>query len=104
MKVIKEGKEGGSWSPQLECTGAGNGNAGCGAILEVSGTDLFHTKRTYVDQAEDHYLTFECPLCNEWTDINEKITDVPYGLRGKVIKLPAKYQSSNEVRNSQSWR
>lgn len=93
MKVIKEGKEGGLWSPQVECSGAGNGNAGCGAILEVSASDLFHTKNCDYTGDCDHYLTFECPLCKEWTDINQTKTAVPHGIKSKILALEPRFQS-----------
>jgi hypothetical protein len=33
MKVIRKAK--GGWSIEVECTGFGNGNNGCGSLLQV---------------------------------------------------------------------
>lgn len=84
MKVIKEGVPGGLWHPQVTCTGAGNGNHGCGAILELEESDLFHTQHTDYGGDTEHYITIECPCCSRWTDI-QKTVDIPYGIRSAVM-------------------
>jgi hypothetical protein len=92
MKILKEGTEGGSWKKEYTCDGRGNGNNGCGALLEVSGADLFHTGRTYIDQSSDHFITFECPCCTTWNDI--KRDDMPTGLWRRVMDMPTRGPSS----------
>jgi len=92
MKIIKKGTEGGSWSKQYACDGRGNGNHGCGALLEVSSADLFHTHNTFIDQSSEDYITFQCPCCETWNDING--ADIPIGLRRRVIDMTPRYPSS----------
>jgi hypothetical protein len=82
MKVIQSGKPGSAWSKEYVCTGKGNGENGCKAILEVEGGDLFHTCSFAMGERSD-YITFECPECHEWTDISSN--DMPYGLRRNVF-------------------
>lgn len=89
MKVIMQGTEGGSWSKQYTCDGRGNGRDGCGAILEVSGPDLFHTENTFIDQSSEDYITFQCPCCNTWNDI--KNADVPTALWRRVMDMTPRY-------------
>jgi hypothetical protein len=70
MKMIKPGKTiGGVWEGRFACTGGGNGNRGCDAVFEVSGDDMFRTYASYMGRDEDHFVTFMCPACGEFTDV-----------------------------------
>jgi len=86
MKVIQSGNPAGAWSKEYSCTGLGNGNGGCGAILEVNGNDIMHTYYTIMGREECHCFTIECPECKTWTDLIE--SDIPVAIRSKILKLP----------------
>lgn len=83
MKVLKLGEEGGYWKKEETCTGKGNKDDGCGAVLEVHANDIFLTCTSDYTGDKDYYMTFECPVCNAWTDMNS--SDIPSGLRSKVM-------------------
>jgi len=68
VQVIKEGRKQTGWSQQLECTGAGNGGGGCGAMLLVEIGDVFETQSSCRDET-DYYVTFRCQCCGVLTDI-----------------------------------
>lgn len=70
MKVIKKGRDQKGWSKEYECTGKGNSGGGCGAKLLVSEDDFFMTSHSYYDGSTDRYITFECPCCKVWTDVD----------------------------------
>lgn len=86
MRVIEPGVEGGLWKQEVRCTGAGNGNDGCGALLEVQAADLFHTANTDYGGDTTDYITIECPLCEKWNDLKQ--TGIPYGIRHSVLAQP----------------
>lgn len=71
MKVIKPGREQKGWSKQFKCTGNGNGDGGCGAILLVEEGDLYRTERSFMAET-DHYITFKCCACGVETDLSKK--------------------------------
>lgn len=68
MKVLKKGKP---WSIKRTCTGAGNGDGGCGAKLEVEAQDLYSTESHSYDGSSESYVTFRCVLCKTETDVDE---------------------------------
>ncbi len=74
MRVVKKGREQKGWAKEYECTGSGNGNGGCGAILLVEAGDLFETSSSALSDI-DYYTTFQCPECEVLTDIPR--TDYP---------------------------
>lgn len=76
MKVLKKGRPQKGWSIEMTCTGAGNGNGGCGALLLVSEDDIYETQSHCRDET-DYYRTFNCPECGVRTDI-------PYEKMGAV--------------------
>jgi len=69
MKIVKEGRPQKGWAKEFKCTGKGNGDGGCGAVLLVEKGDLFHTYRSFMGREEEWYTTFECPCCKVLTDI-----------------------------------
>jgi len=77
MKVLKKGRPQKGWAIKCVCTGAGNGNGGCGAKLLVEEADLYETRSHHYDGSTDYYVTFTCPECGVQTDID----DVPHQLR-----------------------
>lgn len=81
MKVIKAGTGQKGWSKEYKCTGKGNGNGGCGAILLVEAQDVFTTTSCARDET-DYYKTFRCPECGVFTDISGAPSHV--GGRGPV--------------------
>ncbi len=75
MKLIKEGRKQTGWAGEFSCTGVGNGNGGCGAILLVEQRDLFLTVQSSFDGSHDDFVTFKCSQCGVLTDIKGKSTD-----------------------------
>ena len=80
MKIIEEGE---GWHMEVKCTGAGNGNCGCGARLLIDKDDVYLTH--IYDYTGDHEIcyTIKCIQCGEETDIPEK--DIPSGIRHKLL-------------------
>jgi len=70
MKVISKGDGRSGWAKEFICTGAGNGNGGCGAKLLVEENDLYKTHNYDYGGGHDVYTTFKCPECNNETDVN----------------------------------
>jgi hypothetical protein len=82
MKIIKPGREQKGWAKQFECTGEGNGDGGCGAILLIEESDLFQTHTNSRDET-DYYTTFKCVSC-------EVLTDIPTPNHLNNLDLPTK--------------
>jgi hypothetical protein len=80
MKVIKKGRAQKGWAKEKTCTGDGNGDGGCGAVLLVEESDLGRTQSGHYDGSIDYYVTFVCPECGVWTDVND--------YRGTMQDLP----------------
>jgi len=73
MKVIKKGSGQKGWAKELECTGAGNGNGGCGAVLLVEQSDIKYTGEingSYCESGDPAY-GFVCPECDHMTDVRD---------------------------------
>lgn len=71
MKIIKPGRYGEKWAMENVCTGHGNGQTGCDAVLLVDKDDL----RYYVGEpggSTDPAVCFKCPICFSVTDIPRK--------------------------------
>ena len=83
MKVIKKGRPQTGWAKELACTGAGNEDGGCGAILLVEIDDVYETSSTFCGRDRTTYNTFKCPECGVETDIDENIK-VPTKPRERV--------------------
>lgn len=71
MKTIKKGRKQKGWAKEYTCTGAGNGNGGCSAVLLVEEADFFKTSRSFYDGSTDYFVTFECQECGVWTDVKD---------------------------------
>lgn len=84
MKVLKKGRPQKGWAKKSKCTGAGNGNGGCGAKLLIEEGDLFFTYSHHYDGSSETYITFKCPECTIKTDI--KSSDVPGEVYSKIKK------------------
>lgn len=69
MKIIASGDGRKGWAQEFKCTGAGNGNGGCGATLLVEEGDLFRTHSYDYGGGHDVYTSFRCPECNNLTDV-----------------------------------
>lgn len=90
MKVIKSGSGQRGWAHECSCTGAGNGNAGCGAVLLVEQADLFKTYSHALHETTT-YVTFECPECEQWTDISSSARVGSVRIPSHIIrKLPSR--------------
>lgn len=70
MEVIRPGRTQKGPSKKFKCTGAGNSEGGCGAILRVSEYDLYITTNSCMGEEED-YKTFCCTQCGTETDVKE---------------------------------
>lgn len=71
MKVLQTGRPPAEWVLEQECTGRGNGGAGCGAILLLSYDDLFLTAEM-APMGRQVAVTCECPECSCYTDLEVK--------------------------------
>jgi len=69
MKVLKKGREQKGWAGEFRCTGAGNGDGGCNAMLLVEQADLFKTYHSDYTGDKDTYHTFRCSECGVNTDL-----------------------------------
>jgi hypothetical protein len=78
MKIIKPGREQKSWAKEFKCTGKGNGNGGCEAILLVEKADLFYTQEFEREGGGSKHTGFECPQCHVLTDIPDNFYDIPH--------------------------
>jgi len=70
MHVIERGRPQKGWSKQKRCTGSGNGDGGCGALLLVEESDIFRTE-SHVHMDTDAYATFQCSECGVKTDFDD---------------------------------
>ena len=77
MKVIKPGREQIGWAKEFTCTGKGNGDGGCGAVLLVEEDDMYH-----YDGSTDSYNTFKCCGCGVETDLPD--SEVPTSVQQKM--------------------
>ncbi len=84
MMVLKKGRKQDGKSFELKCTGKGNGNGGCGAILLVSENDMYQTESHALHET-DYYVTFRCPECRVETDVPDHIANKvsPKGKRSR---------------------
>lgn len=71
MKVIEEKKPlQEQWSIQASCSSSGNGNKGCGSLLEVEHDDLrYFAEQEYPWRIQPAAVCFKCPICGEVTDL-----------------------------------
>ena len=91
MKVLKEGRPQRGWSTEATCTGAGNGNGGCGALLLVEATDLYQTRSHHYDGSTEYYVTFRCEACGVETDLQ----GVPRKVSSQLV-----YKTQRELGNA----
>jgi hypothetical protein len=76
MKVIKKGRTQKGWAKEFECTGAGHGGGGCGAILLVEEADIFQTS-SVLWREEIKFNTFKCVECGVLTEIKDRLPFSP---------------------------
>jgi hypothetical protein len=78
MKILKSGRWREGYTAEVECTGHGWGDDGCGAVLLLEVCDLFGTPLLDQDGREswERLALFICPQCGNRTEI----TDVPVGV------------------------
>ena len=69
MQVIKQGRRQTGWAKEFTCTGAGNGDGGCDAVLLVEQGDLYHTYHNDYGGGRDVFTTFTCSECGVETDV-----------------------------------
>lgn len=76
MKILKPGREQKGWTTEATCTGKGNKNGGCGAVLLVEQPDIYRTFRHCRDET-DVFYTFTCAGCGVETDLNKSLPFTP---------------------------
>lgn len=79
MKVLEPGRPQKGWATEVHCTGKGNGNGGCKALLLVEQSDLFKTFSHARDETTE-YVTFICGACGVKTDLDK----VPSEIKSKL--------------------
>lgn len=79
MKILEPGKVGKNWTIQKRCTGWGNGNKGCNALLEIELSDLRYFPGVPGDSwgSREKAVSFKCPCCGQITDLG--LNDWPKG-------------------------
>jgi hypothetical protein len=85
MKVIESGNK-----PRHRCTGYGNGNSGCGALLEVERSDLRYHVADDMGGVSTEYVLFKCCECGS-------LTDLPAG------KWPQNYNHLRKYSTAWKW-
>lgn len=70
MKILSPGSAQTGWTVETKCTGKGNGNGGCGALLLIEIGDVFETQSQCRDET-DYYVTFRCEGCGVLTDLDD---------------------------------
>lgn len=90
MKVLKPGREQKGWTTTATCTGAGNGDGGCGASLLVEQDDLYQTESHARDETTT-YTTFRCAACGVETDLAK----VPHNIAGDLPTKKAWFKQHN---------
>jgi hypothetical protein len=91
MKVIKPGRDQTGWAAEIECTGKGNGDGGCGAILLVEENDFRLTYRNCRDESET-FTTFKCCQCGVDTDFQ-----LPSTVEHRVIERERERQKRQKL-------
>ena len=79
MKIIEKN----SWSIQHRCTGEGNGEGGCNSLLLLSKDDLFFNRAVCDGNSTRYILSFQCPICNLWTDVDDN--KIPYNIKKELL-------------------
>lgn len=77
MKILKKGRPQKGWSKEYRCTGVGNGDGGCGALLLVEQGDIYLTHHYDYTGGHDVYNTFTCASCGVETDIKDYLHFIP---------------------------
>ncbi len=73
MKIVKPGRDQQGWAREFKCTGKGNQDGGCGAVLLVERDDIFQTANSCMGET-DYFVTFRCMSCGVLTDIAEGVS------------------------------
>lgn len=82
MKVLAKGDD---WNIKATCTGGGNGDGGCGAVLLVEAEDVGRTESHDRDGSITQFATFRCPECQVLTDL--PYNKIPSSVLSKARKL-----------------
>ena len=83
--MIKKGRPQKGWAKEYSCTGYGNKEGGCKALLLVEHSDLFKTHSYHYDGSHEVYITFKCSECGVLTDIKDY--NGPSGIREKEEEI-----------------
>jgi hypothetical protein len=89
VKVITPGRPQRGWSREETCSGRGNGNGGCGAILLVESADLFQTTTQCRDET-DYFVTFKCSECGVLTDMIDPPSAALDAARANGVRNPVR--------------
>lgn len=80
MKILEPGLVGEKWTIQHRCTGWGNGDGGCEALLEIEYDDLrYYQGQEFPWRVIEPAVCFKCPCCGKITDLG--LNDWPSGCK-----------------------
>jgi len=86
MKVIEKGTGQKGWAKKLTCTGTGNGDGGCKAVLLVEEDDLYAQYSSSMGETTT-YVSFRCCECGVETDVyRDDIPTTGNAIPGEVAK------------------
>lgn len=77
MRILEPGRVGEKWTLQHRCTGWGNSEKGCQALLEVELDDLRYRTSLMNFNSGESSVSFKCPCCGQLTDLGRN--DWPSG-------------------------
>jgi hypothetical protein len=70
MKLLEPGRIDKAWTIQHRCTGWGNDDSGCNALLEIELDDLrYYVGEEYPWRTVEPAVCFKCPCCGKVTDL-----------------------------------
>ena len=73
MQVLERKDPVMQYSLDIECSGRGNGEKGCGSLLRIGWHDLRHfEEQEKMFNIVPEAVVFKCPVCNNTTDIPKK--------------------------------
>lgn len=96
MEIIKPGKlDTGPWSQELTCTGRGNGDKGCEALLKVDRDDLrYYEGQEFPWRVSEAAVCFKCPCCGKVTDLKKDMWPVNHH---RLALWSSEWHTNNQI-------